>query len=61
MRAGLGVALLASSTVPEGVRALGEREGFPAMGELDVRLHMRPESTTEAVRCLADYIATSFA
>lgn len=61
VRAGLGVTLLAGSTVPEGVRALEERDGFPAMGELEVRLHLRQESTTEAVRCLADYIATSFA
>lgn len=61
VRAGLGVTLLAGSTVPEGVRALGERDGFPAMGELDVRLHTRQESVSEAVRCLAEYIATSFA
>jgi DNA-binding transcriptional LysR family regulator len=61
VRAGLGVTLLAASTVPDGVRVLGERDGFPPMGHLDVRLHTRPESTTEAVRCLADYIASSFA
>jgi len=61
VRAGLGVTLLAGSTVPEGVRTLGERDGFPAMGLLDVRLYERAESTTEAVRCLADYIASSFA
>ncbi|BAL26884.1 LysR substrate-binding domain-containing protein [Azoarcus sp. KH32C] len=60
VRAGLGVTLLAASTVPEGVRALEERDGFPSMGELDVRLHMGPEGATEATRCLADYIATSF-
>lgn len=61
VRAGLGVTLLAGSTVPEGVRALGERDGFPAMGQLDVRLYERTESATEAVRCLADYITSSFA
>lgn len=61
VRAGLGVTLLAASTVPDGVQVLDERDGFPAMGELDVRLHMRPESETEAARCLADYIASSFA
>lgn len=61
VRAGLGVTLLAGSTVPEGVRMLGERDGFPAMGHLDVRLHAMPETATEAVRCLADYIASSFA
>ncbi|MBD5803143.1 HTH-type transcriptional regulator GltR [Azoarcus sp. Aa7] len=61
VRAGLGVTLLAGSTVPEGVRALGERDGFPSMGQLDVRLYERTESATEAVRCLADYITSSFA
>lgn len=61
VRAGLGVTLLAASTVPAGVRVLGERDGFPAMGHLDVRLHTRQEGATEAVQCLADYIAKSFA
>lgn len=61
VRAGLGVPLLAGSTVPEGVRMLGERDGFPVMGLLDVRLYERAESATEAVRCLADYITSSFA
>lgn len=60
VRAGLGVTLLAASTVPEGVRALGEREGFPTMGELEVRLHLRRENTSEAVRRLADYISANF-
>lgn len=60
VRAGLGVTLLAGSTVPEGVRALGERDGFPVMGHLDVRLHATQAYATEAVRCLADYITTSF-
>lgn len=61
VRSGLGVTLLAASTVPEGVQVLEEREGFPAMGELDVRLHTRADTETEAARCLADYIAASFA
>lgn len=61
VRAGLGVTLLAGSTVPEGVRKLDERDGLPAMGELDVRLHMSDENATEAARCLADYIAASLA
>lgn len=61
VRAGLGVTVLAGSTVPEEVRTLGERDGFPAMGHLDVRLHTAPEHNTEAVRHLADYIAKSLA
>lgn len=61
VRAGLGVTVLAGSTVPEGVRALGERDGFPEMGHLDVRLHTAPEHNSEAVLHLADYIAKSLA
>lgn len=59
--AGLGVTVLTGSTVPEGVRTLGERDGFPEMGHLEVRLHAAPEHNTEAVRHLADYIAKSLA
>ncbi|MEZ5626352.1 MAG: LysR substrate-binding domain-containing protein [Rhodocyclaceae bacterium] len=60
VRAGLGVTVLAGSTVPEGVRRLGEREGFPGMGRLDVRVHRAPEPAEAALR-LADYIADSLA
>ena len=60
VRAGLGVTLLAASTVPEGVRTLGEREGFPEMGVLDVCVHRNRENASEAANCLADYIAGSF-
>ncbi|TVO57073.1 LysR substrate-binding domain-containing protein [Denitromonas halophila] len=59
VRAGLGVTVLAGSTVPEGVRRLGERDGFPAIGSLDVRLHIAPASANEATACLSDYIASS--
>jgi DNA-binding transcriptional LysR family regulator len=61
VRAGLGVTLLAGSTVPADVRVLGERDGFPDMGHLDVRLHAMQAYPTEAVRCLQDYITGSFA
>ncbi len=61
VRAGLGVTLLAASTVPEGVRVLDERDGFPSMGELDVGLHTRAETQSEAVDRLVDYIKSSFA
>mgnify|MGYP006213875703 CR=1 FL=1 len=53
----MGVTLLAASTVPEGVRTLGEREGFPEMGVLDVCVHRNRENPSEAANCLADYIA----
>jgi DNA-binding transcriptional LysR family regulator len=59
VRAGLGVTLLAGSTAPEGVRILTERDGFPAMGHLDVRLHRASEHGSAAVARLADYVADS--
>ncbi|MEY5098368.1 MAG: hypothetical protein RJA36_1087 [Pseudomonadota bacterium] len=60
VRAGLGVTVLAASTVPRAVLVLGEREGFGAMEPLEVRLHMTPHDVTEAVRCLAEHIQGSF-
>ncbi|MCZ4306985.1 LysR substrate-binding domain-containing protein [Zoogloeaceae bacterium G21618-S1] len=66
VRAGLGVTVLADSTVPDGVRRLGERDGFPEMGSLEVRLHTAAASSTpaapsEAAERLSDYIASSLA
>ncbi|MER2553285.1 MAG: LysR substrate-binding domain-containing protein [Thauera sp.] len=61
VRAGLGVTLVTASTVPEGVRTLGEREGFPDMGALDVCVHCEQASASEAANCLAEYVADSFA
>jgi hypothetical protein len=55
------VTVLAESTIPDGVRRLGERDGFPAIGSLDVRLHTAPASANEASACLSDYIASSLA
>lgn len=60
MRAGLGVTLLAESTVPTDVRRLGEREDFPEMGALDVCVHGSRENASEAADCLAEYVAGSF-
>ncbi len=57
VRSGLGVTLLAASTVPDRVRVLGAQDGFPDMGSVDVRIHTAPERSNEAVLYLADYIA----
>jgi DNA-binding transcriptional LysR family regulator len=57
VRSGLGVTLLAASTVPDRVRRLGTQDGFPDMGSVDVRIHTAPERGNEAVLYLADYIA----
>lgn len=61
VRAGLGMTVLAQSTIPEGVRILTERDGFPEMGHLDLRLHTAPWETNEAVLRLAEYISSSLA
>jgi Transcriptional regulator len=60
VQAGLGVTVLAKSTVPEGVYIISEREDFPAMGELDVRLHLVGTHSSQASECLANYIEASF-
>lgn len=60
VKAGLGVTLLARSTVPPGMRVLEDRDGFPAMGELEVRLHTAQAQPSDAVACLQDYIQGSF-
>lgn len=60
VRAGLGVTALTGSTTPSGVRQLGERDGFPLLGEVDVRLHTKEKNASEAIQCVADYIASSF-
>jgi DNA-binding transcriptional LysR family regulator len=60
VRAGLGVTVLAASTVPEGVLVLGEREGFAALEQLEVRLHVTNKHVTEAARCLAEHVQASF-
>ena len=60
LKGDMKVTVLAASTVPEGVLRLGEREGFAAMSELEVRLHMTPNHVTEAVRCLDKHVQDSF-
>lgn len=60
VRAGIGVSVLAESTIPEGVHRLDESDGFPDLGELDVRVHLRKDLDCDAVQCLADYVAENF-
>ncbi|WP_448956196.1 LysR substrate-binding domain-containing protein [Labrys neptuniae] len=61
VRAGLGVTVMAESAAPSGVRTLGERDDFPALGHLELRLHRRAGHASEATDRLEDYIAESFA
>lgn len=61
VQAGLGVTAMANSTTPAGVLQLGERDGFAAVGHLEVRLHRGIGSPSEAIARLEEYIEGSFA
>ena len=61
VRAGLGLTVMADSTTPAGVRRLDERDGFPPLGQLEVRLHRAADSRSKAIARLEEYIAGSFA
>lgn len=61
VRAGLGVTVMAESAAPSGVRMLGERDDFPPLGHLELRLHRLAGNSSEAIIRLEDYIAESFA
>ena len=61
VRAGLGVTVMTGSAAPDGVRKLGERDGFPPLGHLQLRLHRGATKPTEAILRLEEYIAGSFA
>lgn len=61
VRAGLGVTVMSGSTRPFGLITLGEREGLPALGNLELRLHRASAHPSEAITRLEEYIAGSFA
>lgn len=61
VQAGIGVTVMAGSTIPPGTKILSEREGLPALGQLELRLHRGMASKSEALFRLEDYIAGSFA
>lgn len=61
VQAGIGVTAMAGSTTPRGSVILGEREGLPELGQLELRLHRGAGTATEALVRLEEYIAGSFA
>lgn len=61
VQAGLGVTVMAGSTIPAGVRRLTERDSFPSLGQLQLRLHLGAAKPNDAIAALMDYIAGSFA
>ncbi|TAK90175.1 MAG: LysR family transcriptional regulator [Burkholderiaceae bacterium] len=59
--AGMGVTVLAQSTVPEGFAVLGSSEGMPQLQGIRVHLHYDRENAAEAVQALVDYMAERLA
>jgi DNA-binding transcriptional LysR family regulator len=56
VRAGLGVTVLAQSTVPSGVRILTARDKFPPLRSVEVRLHHAERHLSKAISRFSDYI-----
>ncbi len=56
VRAGLGVTVLAQSTVPSSVRILTARDKFPRLRSVEVRLHHLERPLSNAVSRFSDYI-----
>lgn len=61
VKAGLGVTAMSGSAIPAGVRRIGEREGFPSLGELQLRLHFGDTKHSDAIKALETHILGSFA
>lgn len=56
--AGLGVTVLARSTIPEGLEFFSSEAGFPKLAKADVALHFDSETATQAVHHLATFITS---
>ena len=61
VRAGLGTTVMAGSTTPKEVRQLDERDGFPDLGHLELRLHRAQGKPPTEIARLEEYIVDSFA
>ncbi len=59
--AGMGVTVLARSTVPEGFAVLGNAEGMPQLQGIRVHLHYERAKASEAVQALVNYMAERLA
>ncbi|WP_119169162.1 LysR substrate-binding domain-containing protein [Algihabitans albus] len=53
---GLAVSVVARSTVTADVREVGRAEGLPNLPSVELILYRAPNATSDAVRCLEDYI-----
>jgi len=53
---GFAISILEESTIPPGLRILAPEEGFPALPDVEVTLHVAPGDVAPAVDRLADHI-----
>ncbi len=58
--AGLAVTALSRSIIPDGLRPLTVREGFPALPRCLILLHRNPQENNPALDSLAAHIASAF-
>lgn len=49
VQAGLAIAVKTPRSVPEGCRIVGDEEGLPPLGQVEIELHRRPGHTSEAL------------
>ena len=50
VQAGLAITVKTPRSVPEGCRIVGEEEGLPPLGQVEIELHRRPGHTSEALK-----------
>lgn len=60
VRAGLAVAAISRSSIPQGIRELSVEEGFPLLPSASFLLHRNPGSEHTIVDSLAEHICNAF-
>lgn len=60
VESGLAVTAIAQSSLSEGMRVLGERDGFPRLPMVDIALILGRRADTEAGKRLAEHIIDTF-
>jgi len=60
LRAGLGVSVLGKSTVPAGLRILGERDGFPPLPDYSIALRRTADRESPILDRLEQHIIDGF-
>ncbi|MDW7749099.1 MAG: LysR family transcriptional regulator, partial [Halomonas sp.] len=54
VQAGLAMTVKTPRSVPEGCRIVGEAEGLPPLGQVEIELHRRPGHTSEALEAFCE-------